>query len=62
VITLLSLFWVDAGDDSIPLFAFTDRIVIYAKLLGNEVNYASLLWRESSRKREFVPHTVVFEK
>jgi hypothetical protein len=62
VVTLLSLFWVDARDDGIPLFTFADGVVIHTELLRNQVNYSSLLWRERPGKRKFVPHVVIFEK
>lgn len=45
----------------VPLFSLTNAVVINAKLLGNEVDDASLEGGERAREGELVAHTVLFE-
>jgi len=47
---------------SIPLVTFSNRIVVYAKFLCDQVNDSSLLGTEGPGERKLVAHAIVLEK
>jgi hypothetical protein len=53
---------IDASDDGIPFLAFTNRIVIHAQFLSNEMDNPAQLRSESPGEGELVSHAVVLEE
>jgi len=53
---------INARNNGVSFFAFSHRIMIHAQFLGNQVHNPSLLGTQSPRKRQLVPHAIVFEQ
>lgn len=52
---------IDPCNNGVAILTLTDRVVIYAKLLGNQVDNPSLLRGEGSSESELIAHPVVLE-
>jgi hypothetical protein len=53
---------IDSCYNGISFVAFTDRVMIYAQLLGNQVDYPPLFGRKGSGEGQLIPHAIIFEE